>query len=489
MKREKLIAAAIFLLAVVIVCSALAFPSTLWQKRIERFRNIGVHEAYAMITYKLNQTYMIILDARTQAEFDAGHIVNAINIPHSELEFNLSNPATCPLAGHENDLILVYCKFGGRSSIACEILAIADFQNVYNMIGGITQWSDPVWNYTVVVGPPAIYTPIGASEAYLMVTSGSPTYGMCNLVVDVRTSAECNAEHIVNSTTPPILHALSIPWVSGVELLGPLAGYEYEPIIVYCQDNICTKSDLACQYLVDHGFRKVYKLDDGLQAWKSAGYPTASTPPPPYLFSDGFESGGFSAWTGTIVTSGNTLEVSSTQSHHGTYSCHVSSAAGGTSAYAYKTLSSTHDTLYVRIYVRFTVDLVNGASGVIIMKMASSSGYGILNMRVRKTGDNYVLEVGNYAEGQYYSSLPFAIAQFTNNWYCVELQGHIDGSTGWLKALWDGSTKVDQSNMNTGTTQIQRVSVGTDWVFGGSVPIDFFVDCVIVSTNPIGCEE
>src|SRR3989337_2094782 len=47
------------------------------------------------------------------------------------------------------------------------------------------------------------------------------------------------------------------------------------------------------------------------------------------IFSDGFESGDFSAWTGTV--GGPT--VSNVQAHHGTYSCR---ASGSAYIYCYK---------------------------------------------------------------------------------------------------------------------------------------------------------
>jgi hypothetical protein len=122
------------------------------------------------------------------------------------------------------------------------------------------------------------------------------------------------------------------------------------------------------------------------------------------------------------------------------------------------------------------------------MKMADSSGNGIFNLRIRKTGGYYVLEVGNYAnQTNPYSapSAPFSID--LNTWYCVELQGHIGTSTGWFKALWNGIEKINQSSKDTGTTQIQRVNVGVEYCWLSN-PCDIYVDCVVVSNKPIGCE-
>ncbi|HEY4675487.1 MAG TPA: rhodanese-like domain-containing protein, partial [Candidatus Bathyarchaeia archaeon] len=268
------------LLAILTCSVAVALPSTLWQKRISQYESICVHEAYDLITYKLNQTALVILDVRTRNEFNSGHIANAVNIPHTELEANLTNPSTCPLRGHENDLILVYCMAGSRAAIACEILAqdrtsgqVGKFTNVYDMVGGITEWTNPLWHYPIVYTQPATYVIISASEAYKMITNNT-----CKIFVDVRTQSEYNGEHIVNSTASPRTHAVNIPYnfddTDFWNRASPtLAGHENEALILYCADNTCSKSLSACQCLIDHGFRKIYSIDDGIKAWKASGYP------------------------------------------------------------------------------------------------------------------------------------------------------------------------------------------------------------------------
>jgi rhodanese-related sulfurtransferase len=76
---------------------------------------------------------LVILDVRTQAEYDSGHIQNATLIPVTELANRLGELDT------EKE-ILVYCKAGGRSATASQILVDNGFSKVYNMLGGITAW-------------------------------------------------------------------------------------------------------------------------------------------------------------------------------------------------------------------------------------------------------------------------------------------------------------------------------------------------------------
>ena len=76
----------------------------------------------------------IIIDARTQSEYDEGHIPGAILIP----EYEIADRAESELPDKEQ-LILVYCRSGRRSKIAAEELAKLGYTNVKEF-GGIIDW-------------------------------------------------------------------------------------------------------------------------------------------------------------------------------------------------------------------------------------------------------------------------------------------------------------------------------------------------------------
>lgn len=76
----------------------------------------------------------IIIDARTQEEFDEGHIEGAILIP----EYEIAEKAP-DLIHDKNQLILVYCRSGRRSKIASEALVNLGYANVKEF-GGIIDW-------------------------------------------------------------------------------------------------------------------------------------------------------------------------------------------------------------------------------------------------------------------------------------------------------------------------------------------------------------
>lgn len=95
------------------------------------YEQISGEEAKQIID---SQSGYVIIDARTQAEYDSGHIKNAIMIP----EYEISEKAATMLPDKEQ-LILVYCRSGHRSKIAAQALVDLGYTNVKEF-GGIIDW-------------------------------------------------------------------------------------------------------------------------------------------------------------------------------------------------------------------------------------------------------------------------------------------------------------------------------------------------------------
>lgn len=76
----------------------------------------------------------VILDARTQTEYDEGHIPGAILIPHDTVATAAENALS-----DKDQLILVYCRSGNRSKEASQALVDLGYTNVVEF-GGINSW-------------------------------------------------------------------------------------------------------------------------------------------------------------------------------------------------------------------------------------------------------------------------------------------------------------------------------------------------------------
>lgn len=89
---------------------------------------------------KLDSTEEVVLiDVREQAEFDIARIPGSTLIPLSTFQQRWTE-----LEPHRGKEIVIHCKMGGRSMQACQFLAAQGFENLVNVTGGITAWSDEI---------------------------------------------------------------------------------------------------------------------------------------------------------------------------------------------------------------------------------------------------------------------------------------------------------------------------------------------------------
>ena len=76
----------------------------------------------------------VILDVRSQSEYDEKHIPGAILIPDTDIETNAEDVLT-----EKDQLILVYCRSGNRSKTASEALEKLGYTRIREF-GGINDW-------------------------------------------------------------------------------------------------------------------------------------------------------------------------------------------------------------------------------------------------------------------------------------------------------------------------------------------------------------
>lgn len=81
--------------------------------------------------YKTNNS--ILLDVRTEEEYNSGHIEKSINIPLQRIEDSLK------IINDKSTPIYVYCRSGARSTSATALLTSLGYSNVIN-IGGIISY-------------------------------------------------------------------------------------------------------------------------------------------------------------------------------------------------------------------------------------------------------------------------------------------------------------------------------------------------------------
>ncbi|MFK5948359.1 MAG: rhodanese-like domain-containing protein [Methylococcales bacterium] len=91
-------------------------------------------------TVRKDHSSHLILDVREPAEYEAGCLPGAINIPRGVLEFKIgAHPA---FQDSQNAKIFVYCLTGGRSALATESLNKLGYTHACSMEGGFTLWKE-----------------------------------------------------------------------------------------------------------------------------------------------------------------------------------------------------------------------------------------------------------------------------------------------------------------------------------------------------------
>ena len=119
----------VFLLLAVMILTACGQNKENGQGAV--YVNITAEEAKQIMD---SQEGYIILDVRTQEEYDQGHIPGAIVISHEEIVEKAEEVLT-----DKDQLILVYCRSGRRSKIAAETLVELGYTNIKEF-GGIIDW-------------------------------------------------------------------------------------------------------------------------------------------------------------------------------------------------------------------------------------------------------------------------------------------------------------------------------------------------------------
>lgn len=220
------------------------------EKEISEIISITPAEVYEIIT---NDEDYIILDVRTQDEYNEGHLDKALLIPVDDLEKVVDKlPKEKP--------IIVYCRSGVRSRKAAEILVENGFSEVYDM-GGILDWQKEGFPVIVEEGAVSAIEFITVDEAYEIFLNNEDY-----LFIDVRTESEYKSSHIED--------AINIPVSEIEERMDEIQ--KDRPVIVYCNGSSCNRSGQAASILKENGYKEVFDLiGGGIFEWEEKGYPVA----------------------------------------------------------------------------------------------------------------------------------------------------------------------------------------------------------------------
>jgi rhodanese-related sulfurtransferase len=82
----------------------------------------------------------VVLDVRTEEEFESGYIPKAQNI-----DLRMGQGFIDALQELDKEkTYFVYCRSGARSAQACQMMGQFGFTTTYNLLGGIMEWEGEV---------------------------------------------------------------------------------------------------------------------------------------------------------------------------------------------------------------------------------------------------------------------------------------------------------------------------------------------------------
>lgn len=210
-------------------------------------------------------------------------------------------------------------------------------------------------------------------------------------------------------------------------------------------------------------------------------------PPSPILFSDGFESGSFTSWSGRSLSTGETATATNTFSHHGLYSAkYTSNGSGGIEyAYCYKNISSSE--LYGRGYFYVSQSGIVDESDRFFFLVFKAGTSNVAYAGWRKIG-GVVKWVLTIRHGTGYVDVYSAASPSTNRWYCVELHWKQNTVNGMGELYVNGVRVCSITGRNTAAYgDVNQVRFGLPEIYRCAATTAYS-DCAKIAFAYIGPE-
>lgn len=191
----------------------------------------------------------LVVDARTQQAFGAGHIADSYNVQLTSTEFEQRVawilPADVP--------ILLLLERDSDAERAQRALAFVGIENrvAGHLQGGIESWQGAGSERVTVPQLPVAEVAAGATAGAFQ-------------VLDVREPSEWESGHIAG--------AVQCSFKQLEERLPTLPLQADQPLAVVCAGGF--RSSTAISILLRHGFRDLRNTTGGMDAWNAAGLPT-----------------------------------------------------------------------------------------------------------------------------------------------------------------------------------------------------------------------
>jgi thioredoxin len=190
----------------------------------------------------------ILLDVRTESEFNNGHIARAGQLNYYALDFRrklLLLPKDQP--------IYLYCNTGYRSGNAAEILAENGYTNVYNLEHGIMEWN--LQNLPVIIEAnahpdtdnkmePGQFAKLIQSDSLVFIDFYAPWCGPCRKMMPMMDSLKVEYHNQVNIVKVNADASKSL--IKNMKLIGvPYLALYYKGELLLSKNGAITREELT----------------------------------------------------------------------------------------------------------------------------------------------------------------------------------------------------------------------------------------------------
>jgi len=205
-------------------------------------------QEYEIAPNELAYDMMLLIDVRDAADYDANHLIGAINIPASDLPDRMSSLS-------RGALLIVHDLEGEAADAAVQMLLSAGYRTAYYLQGGLGRWVEVRGDLYMVHA-----TPLPVASGNVSGGSSGRPYNQGTLdanfyvLIDLREPEQYVAEHIIGAINVP---AEQLPqWFDRLPVDAK--------IIVYGEASLTLS---AHQSLVDAGYSRPFILLGGLDEW------------------------------------------------------------------------------------------------------------------------------------------------------------------------------------------------------------------------------
>lgn len=204
-------------------------------------------------------------------------------------------------------------------------------------------------------------------------------------------------------------------------------------------------------------------------------------------FSDGFESGNFSAWTGTFGT--GTREAIAGAAHSGSYGAHHSVTSGN--IFVTTLTLSGYSTLFTRAYVKFLSFPASGYYNFVLLHYGSGQGQTDIGVKNDSGTAKFVFTYYNGSQNTVLLASPLPAL---NTWYCLTIKTVVSATVGESRGWINGVEKFTETNLNNnavGNVGVLNIGIASNSAAGDtcSGAMDDYIDDVVLSDSylaPVG---